>query len=141
MPVVGSGLSTAAFSARVTRIAFDAFVAAGAAARCDVAAPRAHGHARPRDAQLDLPEPAVTLVVRRIVAEHVVAAGVGHEAIERLVHVVAIDGREAAGFIGQRLAEAVLRQPDLVERRLDAEPEVWLAGDHAGRFDQVARRA
>ena len=102
-----------------------------AASRRGIAAPCFHAQSRPRDAHFDLVEPAVALMIRRIVAEQVVAAvGVG-DALKRRFDVVGVDRRETSGLLG-KLAERVLRRSEFLQQFiLDVEHAAGRAGDAA----------
>ena len=89
---------------------------------------------------LDLARPLQRIRVRRGVAEHVVVAGLVVDPLERLVEVVLIDDRDAAGFVGQH-AQAVLRLAHVlaVFDRVELFVEIR-TGDQAARVDRVDRR-
>ncbi len=82
-------------------------------------------------------EPAVALVTRRIVAEHVVAAVLADDPIVGPRIVVALDGGEASRLLGQRL-QAVHRQAPLVLQALVVEAKGRVFGRRPNLHDLVA---
>ena len=94
--------------------------------------------AGPVDAHLDLAEAAVLLRVARVVAEQIVHAVVGDQALECAAEVIRADRGDAAGLLRQ-CSQAVLSRLDLVHERRRGEAEqriLWQGGD----LDQVLPR-
>ena len=91
------------------------------------------------DLDFDLVKLAVALVARRVVGQHVVGAVVADDALERGGELVGVHRREAAGFIGER-PQAVLRQPQLVVERADADARGRIVGKAGDADGVVAHR-
>ena len=103
--------------------------------RC-VALARPDLHALAPDLHLDPAESSVALLVLRVVAEDVIRAVVGDDALPGPAEVVAVDRRVPASVLGEA-AEAHLRETQFVLERLRAEIALRIVREPAACLDRL----